>query len=62
MISSMIKKFDMDANILYGNIDRIKDTPFGYLTLELTGAPDQVAEGLDYLSGHGLQVEAIDNV
>ena len=62
LISSMIKKFDMDANILYGNIDRIKDTPFGYLTLELTGAPDQVAEGLDYLSGHGLQVEAIDNV
>ena len=57
MISSMIKKFDMDANILYGNIDLIKDTPFGYLTLELTGAPDQVAEGLDYLSGHGLQVE-----
>ncbi|HHV35803.1 MAG TPA: methionine ABC transporter ATP-binding protein [Syntrophomonadaceae bacterium] len=62
LISSMIKKFDMDANILYGNIDRIKDTPFGYLTLELTGAPDQVAEGLDYLSGHGLEVEAIDNV
>lgn len=62
LISSMIKKFDVDANILYGNIDRIKDTPFGYLTLELTGTPDQVARGLDYLNGHGLEVEGIEDV
>ncbi|CEO89156.1 methionine ABC transporter ATP-binding protein [Syntrophaceticus schinkii] len=62
LISSMIKKFDVDANILYGNIDRIKDTPFGYLTLELTGTPDQVAEGLDYLNEHGLEVEGIEDV
>lgn len=61
LISSMIKKYDLDANILYGNIDRIKDTPFGYLTLELTGTPDQVEQGLVYLNGHGLEVEVIDH-
>jgi D-methionine transport system ATP-binding protein len=59
LISSMIKKFDVDANILYGNIDRIKDTPFGYLTLEVSGSPDQVAESLSYLRGHGLEMEMI---
>ncbi|HHW28711.1 MAG TPA: methionine ABC transporter ATP-binding protein [Syntrophomonadaceae bacterium] len=62
LISSMIKKYDVDANILYGNIDRIKDTPFGYLTLELTGPTDQIDEALLYLKSHGLEVEVINHV
>lgn len=62
LISSMIKKFDVDANILYGNIDRIKDTPFGYLTLELTGPAAQIDEALSYLKSHGLEVEVINHV
>lgn len=62
LISSMVKKFDLDANILFGNIDLIKDTPFGYLTLELSGSEDQVTGGLDYLAGQGLEVEVIKNV
>lgn len=62
LISSMIKKYEVDANILYGNIDRIKDTPFGYLTLELTGPADQIDEALLYLKSHGLEVEVINHV
>jgi D-methionine transport system ATP-binding protein len=62
LISSMIKKFDVDANILYGNIDYIKETPFGYLALELTGLPEQIDEGLAYLKGQGLEVEVIRSV
>ncbi len=62
LISSMIKKFDVDANILYGNIDRIKDTPFGYLTLEITGVPEQIARSLEYLKEQGLEVEEMESV
>ena len=62
LISSMIKKFDVDANILYGNIDYIKETPFGYLALELTGLPNHIDEGLAYLKGQGLEVEVIRGV
>ncbi|MFY9140070.1 MAG: methionine ABC transporter ATP-binding protein [Thermacetogeniaceae bacterium] len=62
LISSMIKKYDVDANILYGNIDHIKDTPFGYLTLELTGPPEQIDEALLYLKSQGLEVEVINHV
>lgn len=62
LISALIKKFDVDANILFGNIDRIKDTPFGYLTLELSGTADQIAGGLDYLHQQGLEVEVLENV
>lgn len=62
VISSMIKKYEVDANILYGNIDRIKETPFGYLTLELTGPPNQLDEVLSYLRSHGLELEVIQDV
>ncbi len=31
----MIRKYNIDASILYGNIERFKDVPFGNLTLEL---------------------------
>ena len=62
LISSLIKKFDVDANILFGNIDRIKDTPFGYLMLELSGTADQITGSLDYLHQQGLEVEVLENV
>ena len=55
----MIKKFDVEANILYGNIDRIKDTPFGNLTLEIIGKPELLADALGYLDGRGLEVEVL---
>lgn len=60
LISSLVKKYDVNANILYGNIDRIKDTPFGYLTLELSGHPDQLEAALAYLQNNGQEVEVLD--
>ncbi len=61
VISSMIKKYDIDANILYGNIDRIKDTPFGNLTLEIRGDPAALTKAMDYLNSRGLEVEVLPN-
>ncbi|WP_347489240.1 methionine ABC transporter ATP-binding protein [Desulfoscipio sp. XC116] len=61
VISSMVRKYDIEANILYGNIDRIKDTPFGNLALELIGPPGVVQESLDYLRSRGLEIEVINN-
>ncbi|MDD4803141.1 MAG: methionine ABC transporter ATP-binding protein [Syntrophomonas sp.] len=59
VISSMIKKYDIDANILYGNIDRVKDVPFGNLTLELIGSIDAIAQSMDYLKNSGLEIEVL---
>lgn len=59
VISSMIKKFNIDANILYGNIDRIKDIPYGNLTLELIGPREAVDQSLSYLKNNGLEIEVI---
>ncbi len=59
IISSMIKKFDVDANILHGNIDRVKDVPFGHLTLELIGSQQGIIESMEYLKNSGLDIEVI---
>lgn len=61
IISSMIRQYDVEANILYGNIDRVKDTPFGNLALELMGSPDMIDSGLAYLRNRGLEIEVLRN-
>lgn len=61
LISSMIRNFDIQANILFGNIDRVKDTPFGNLTLELIGEINIIEEAMTYLRTHGLEIEVLEN-
>lgn len=59
VISGLVQKYDIKANILYGNIDRVKDTPFGNLTLELIGDPSLMNQALDYLRDNGLEIEVL---
>lgn len=61
IISSMISRFNIKVNILYGNIDRVKDTPFGNLVLELIGDASVINEALIYLHEQGLEVEVLKN-
>ena len=62
IISSLVKKFDVDANILYGNIDNIQKTPYGTLVVELINSNGAVNDALNYLKELGLNVEVIENV
>ncbi len=62
IISSMLKRYDVQANILFGNIDRVKDTPFGHLTLDLIGTDALIDEAIKYLQENKLEVEVIQGV
>ncbi len=62
IISSMIKQFEIDVNILYGNIDRVKDIPFGNLVLELIGEATLLDKAMTYLRERGLEIEVLNNV
>lgn len=62
VITQLIKNFNITANILYGNLDHIKDTIYGTLTLELTGQEQAVNDALQFLKGQNLQVEVIQHV
>jgi D-methionine transport system ATP-binding protein len=59
IISRVIKEFDIDANILYGNIDKIQERSFGILLIELTGNNLQVKQAINYLNQEKLEVEVI---
>lgn len=59
IISSMVKKYDIDANILHGSIDRVKDVPFGNLTLELIGSREAVDQSMGFLKENGLEIEVL---
>lgn len=59
LISSLVKNFDVKANILFGNIDRIKDVPYGNLTLELLGTADLLQQSLEFLKNNGLEIEVL---
>jgi D-methionine transport system ATP-binding protein len=62
VISSMIRRFNIDASILYGNIDHIQAIPFGTLIVELSGEQVALQQALSYLKTRELGIEVIGYV
>lgn len=62
VIASVIRRFDVDISILYGNIDHIKDTPYGTLLVSLTGGEASVQDALAYLNTCDVKMEVIGYV
>ena len=52
----------MEADILYGNIDSIKDTPYGRMLIGLSGTADAVENALSFLREKDLRIEVIGYV
>ena len=50
LISQIVKKYHVDANILLGWIDRLQTTTVGTLIVELTGPAEGIAGALQYLA------------
>ena len=62
IIAGLIRRFDIDISILYGNVDHIKSTPYGTLLLELSGDDAKIQEALRYLQEKQLGIEVIGYV
>ena len=62
VISGLIRRFNVDANIIYGNVDHIKATPYGTLVLEITGEDTDIENSLKYLQERNLGIEVIGYV
>ncbi len=60
IISELIKKFNIDANILMGSIDSIQDSIVGNLVLSLNGAESDIENSLKYLDERNVKVEVIN--
>lgn len=59
IVSGMVKHFAVDVSILYGNIDQLKDVPFGTLIIEISGDKEGINNALDYLHQQNLKTEVI---
>ncbi len=59
IVSGMVKRFAVDVSILYGNIDQLKDVPFGTLIIEIAGTKEGISHALAYLHEQNLKTEVI---
>lgn len=62
IMSSMLHKFKVEANILFGKIDQMKEIPFGMLLVELSGSPDQVDQAYQFIREQDVELEVVSDV
>lgn len=60
-ISDMVKHFDINANILSGNIEIVQNLQIGRLILNISGEKDNVTSALHYLLKNNLRIEVLEN-
>lgn len=59
IVSKIIKQFDINVNILSGNINKLQETNVGHLILELTGDDDQIGKAISQLRSDDVHVEVM---
>jgi D-methionine transport system ATP-binding protein len=62
IISTLIKKYDVDVNILVANLESIKDTPYGTLLIALEGDSEHIKNAMNFMTDRKLKVEVIGYV
>lgn len=59
LISQMVKKFDIDVNILSGNIEAVQSKEIGHLVLKFVGEQKAIADSIAWLQAQGLSVNTL---
>ena len=62
IIAGLVRRFNVEVNILFGNIDHLKNIPFGTLLVELSGDDAAIQAALNYLNAKELGIEVIGYV
>jgi len=55
LIAQLYSKYQVSANILYGNVELLQETPLGRLIVTLSGEIHQREKALAYLIESGVQ-------
>ena len=61
VMAEIVRRFNVDANILQGWIDRLQTLSVGTLIVELLGDPVGIEGALEYLTQKGVQYEVIEH-
>ncbi|PAF42786.1 ATP-binding cassette domain-containing protein [Helicobacter sp. 11S02596-1] len=60
LISDVIKRFGIDANILSGNIEDLATESIGHLIIQFGGEENAILASLEYLNQKGLTIQSFD--
>lgn len=61
VLASLIRKFNVDVNIVQGNISHTRGGAYGSLLLQLVGDKSTIEEAISYLHDKDVQTEVIGN-
>jgi D-methionine transport system ATP-binding protein len=59
IVSQVIRRFNININILSGNIDKLQTSSVGHLIVELTGDSEEIDKSLKYFKNQDVNVEVI---
>ena len=59
LVSYISRKWDLDINIIFGNIEVVADSPIGGLVSVISGAAENIAAAMEYLRSINVGVEVI---
>ena len=59
LISDISRKFDIECNIIFANIEIIGDSPLGGTVIIARGAPGTIEEAIRYLAERNISVEVL---
>ena len=59
IVSKVIKNFNIDINILSGNINKLQSSNVGHLMLELIGEESEIKKVVSFLNSENIHVEVI---
>lgn len=59
VISQVSRKFNVDASIIFGNVEVLKSLPFGKLVVTLSGRTEDIEQSIEYFRQAGIDTEVI---
>lgn len=62
VVSRLSRRLNIDVNILYGRVDRLRGSAFGVLLIGIPGDQDIARKAVDFIASHHLSVEVLGYV
>jgi len=59
LLSEAIRQYELDFNILHGQIDEVQGQPFGVLVVLVGGEKSKISAAISFLTRHGVVVETL---
>lgn len=59
LLTSVVKKADINLNIILANVEYLLDCPFGGIIGVLSGSPENIQKGLQYFNDYNIKVEVL---